>query len=130
MSVFAVGFSGPLIGLYANNETPDPEVIKYGTIRLTIICSTYFLCGVMDSLSFSVRGIGHSTVSMVVSLIGACAFRVIWIYTVFAADRSLQTLYLSYPISWALTAAAHLICFIILFRREKNRLLKYKEIPV
>ena len=79
----------------------------------------------MDTLSYSVRGIGHSTVSMIVALLGACAFRVVWIFTVFAADRSLQTLYMSYPLSWALTGVAHLICFVIFFRKEKRKTALY-----
>ena len=84
----------------------------------------------MDVLSSSVRGIGHSTVSMIVSLLGACAFRVLWIYTVFAADHSLQTLYFSYPASWVITDIAHLICFILLFRRLKKRRPAAPEAPL
>jgi putative MATE family efflux protein len=125
MGALAVLLSGTLIGFYTNAETPDPEVIRYGQIRLMIIASTYLLCGVMDTLSYSVRGIGHSTVSMIVALLGACAFRVVWIFTVFAADRSLQTLYMSYPLSWALTGVAHLICFMIFFRKEKRKTALY-----
>ncbi len=125
MGALAVLLSGTLIGFYTNAETPDPEVIRYGRIRLMIIASTYLLCGVMDTLSYSVRGIGHSTVSMIVALLGACAFRVVWIFTVFAADRSLQTLYMSYPLSWALTGVAHLICFVIFFRKEKRKTALY-----
>ena len=132
MSTLAICFSGTLLGFYINAETPNPDVVRYGQLRLTVIASTYLLCGVMDTLSYSVRGIGHSTLSMIVALIGACAFRIFWIFTVFSYDRSLITLYMSYPISWALTAAAHLVCFIIFFRREKMRcggnLIKNSEI--
>ena len=127
MSTLAICFSGTLLGFYINAETPNPDVVRYGQLRLMVIASTYLLCGVMDTLSYSVRGIGHSTVSMIVALLGACAFRIFWIFTFFAADRSLVTLYISYPISWALTAAAHLVCFIIFFRREKKKLRSVKE---
>ena len=117
----AYGFSDTLISLYSNLEAPDPQVAYYAKIRLSMIATTYLTCGVMDVLSSSVRGIGHSTVSMIVSLLGACAFRVLWIYTVFAADHTLQTLYVSYPASWIITDFAHLTCFILLFRRLRKR---------
>lgn len=122
MGMTAVMLSPYILRLYINAAAPDPQVILTGQLRLAVISSMYLLCGVMDTLSYSVRGIGHSTVSMAVSLIGACVFRVFWIYTVFAADRSLLTLYLSYPISWALTSAAHLLCFVILFKKEREKI--------
>ena len=127
MGMLAYVFSPYILRLYINADLPDPLVIQTGQLRLSVIATTYLLCGVMDTLSYSVRGIGHSTLSMVVSLIGACAFRIFWIYTVFAADRSLSTLYLSYPISWALTASAHLICFTLMFKKERYKILQLKE---
>jgi len=110
-----MGYGAVLIGpqilsIYDRN----PEVIKYGVYRLQIIGSTYFLCGLMDTLVGGLRGIGYSVVPMIVSLTGACAFRVVWIYTVFAANRSLESLYISYPISWAITASAHLLCYLVI----------------
>lgn len=122
MGAVAVILSPYILKLYINAEFPDPQVILTGQLRLAVIASMYLLCGVMDTLSYSVRGIGHSTLSMIVSLIGACAFRVFWIFTVFSSDRSLLTLYLSYPISWAITSAAHLICFTVLFKKERDKI--------
>ncbi|MGL5437862.1 MAG: MATE family efflux transporter [Lachnospiraceae bacterium] len=102
---------GPqILSIYDRN----PEVIQYGLYRLKIIGSTYFLCGLMDTMVGGLRGIGYSVVPMIVSLTGACAFRVIWIFTVFAANRSLESLYISYPISWAITASAHLLCYLVI----------------
>lgn len=95
----------------------DPEVIRYGMLRMTIICSTYFLCGIMDCMVGSLRGMGYSVVPMFVSLAGACGFRVIWVFTVFAAYRSLDVLYISYPVSWAITATAHMLTFRKIRRR-------------
>ena len=66
---------------------------------------------VMDTMVGSIRGLGYSILPTLVSLTGACGLRVIWIFTIFAAQRSLAILYLSYPISWAVTATAHMICF-------------------
>lgn len=102
-----------LLSIYS----PDPEVISYGLIRLSIICTTYFLCGLMDVMVGSIRGLGFSILPMLVSLTGACAFRVLWIFTVFAWDRTLVCLYISYPVSWLLTALAHFICYLIVRRR-------------
>ena len=96
-----------LLGIYSS----DPEVLRYGMLRLGIICGTYFLCGIMDCMVGSLRGLGYSIIPMFVSLTGACGFRVVWVFTVFAAFRSLDVLYLSYPVSWAITAAAHMITF-------------------
>ena len=95
----------------------DPEVISYGILRMEIICTTYFLCGCMDTLVGSLRGMGYSVLPMAVSLTGACGIRVLWIFTVFAAFHSLTVLYLSYPVSWAITALAHLVCL----RRVRRR---------
>ena len=86
----------PLLGIY----TSSPEVVSYGLIRLKYVCATYFLCGLMDVMVGTIRGMGYSIMPMLVSLTGACAFRVIWIFTIFQMDRTLDCLYISYPISW------------------------------
>ena len=103
-------FGTPLLGIYSN----DPEVIRAGLIRLYFICGLYFLCGYMDVLVGSLRGMGYAILPMIVSLIGACGFRVIWIFTIFAADHTMTTLFLSYPVSWIITALAHFSCFLYL----------------
>lgn len=102
-----------LLGVYSS----DPEVIKYGMYRLVIIGSTYFICGWMDTMVGGLRGMGYSVVPMLVSLTGACAFRVIWLFTVFAMNRSLQVLYWSYPVSWGITVAAHVVTYVVIRRK-------------
>lgn len=104
---------GTLLKLYSN----DPAVIEFGVLRMSIICTTYCLCGMMDVMVGSLRGMGHSVMPMLVSLSGACLFRIVWIYTVFAREHTLQCLYISYPISWALTFTVHLICFAFIYRK-------------
>ena len=116
LSALALLFGNQLIGIYSS----DPEVIKYGLSRLTVVCLTYFLCGTMDVTCGSIRGMGYSVTPTVVSLAGACGLRILWIFTIFNLNRTLFCLYLSYPISWAITFAAHLICFIVFFRRWKK----------
>ena len=96
--------------------TDDPAAIEYGLRRMEVICCFYLLCGIMDTICGSIRGLGWSVVPMVVSLIGACGFRIVWIYTYFRTHHTLSVLYWSYPISWALTGGVHLICFVLIYR--------------
>lgn len=112
-------FGHLLLGIYSD----EAEVIRYGIYRLEVIGTTYFLCGIMDVCVGCLRGIGYSFLPMVVSLLGACGFRILWIFTVFKGHHDLHTLYISYPISWAITASVHIICFLILYRRmvKKSR---------
>lgn len=105
--------SGTLLRLYSK----DAQVIEYGVLRLSIICTTYCLCGMMDVMVGSLRGMGYSIMPMLVSLSGACLFRVVWIYTIFKQYHTLKCLYLSYPISWTLTFLVHLLCFAVVYRR-------------
>lgn len=102
-----------LLSIYSS----DPQVISYGLLRMSLICVPYFLCGMMDVFVGSLRGMGYSVMPMLVSLTGACLFRIIWIFTIFAANRSLFVLYFSYPVSWALTATAHFICYMIVRKK-------------
>ncbi|MPN43024.1 hypothetical protein SDC9_190583 [bioreactor metagenome] len=99
-------FSDKILLLY----TSDQSVIKVGVLRLSIICTLYFFCGLMEVLMGTLRGIGKSWTPMFVSILGACGFRILWIYTVFAAAHSLKVLYLSYPVSWFLTVLVLAIC--------------------
>ena len=99
----------------------DPAAIACGVLRLRYICTGYCLCGIMDTIVGSTRGMGRSFVPMVISLVGACGLRILWIYTIFAVDQKLEILYISYPISWLVTALAQAVCFAIVFRREYGR---------
>ncbi len=111
-------FGRQLLGIYSS----DPQVIAYGLTRMAYICVPYFACGVMDVLVGSLRGMGYSILPTLVSLTGACGFRVLWIFTVFRYSHTLETLFLSYLISWVLTAAVHLLCYILVFQKQRRRL--------
>ncbi len=113
MGNLAYAFADILLRLYSS----DPIVIEYGVLRLSIICVLYCLCGMMDVMVGSLRGMGYSIMPMLVSLTGACLFRVVWIYTIFKAYPTLKCLYISYPISWALTFAVHLLCFAVVYKK-------------
>lgn len=110
----ALLFGKELLGIYAPGEE---DVIGYGLIRLKIIAATYLTCGIMDVFVGVLRGMGTSVVPMIVSVIGICGGRIMWILTVFKAHRDLNILYISYPISWVLTALIHLLCVLIVYKR-------------
>jgi putative MATE family efflux protein len=106
-------FARTLLGIY----TVEPDVISIGIVRLSHICITYFICGIMDVMVGSLRGMGYSVLPMLSSVIGVCGIRITWIYTIFTMNRTLETLYISYPISWAITALVHMICFMYVRRK-------------
>lgn len=109
-------FGRSLLGIYTSN----PAVIDAGMARLKVIDCTYMLCGIMDVMVGALRGIGFSVMPMVVSLLGACGIRLLWIATVFRMDsfHTVETVYISYPISWAITFAAHLICYLAVRKKR------------
>lgn len=108
--------------------TTSPDEIAVGYIRLHYLCLPYFLCGIMDVMVGCLRGLGSSTVPMIVSIIGVCGFRVAWIFLVFTPNTSfidyndLNLLFISYPISWIITFIAHCICYFFVSRK------RFKEI--
>lgn len=117
----------PLLSLYLDDPMAiDPltgiTVLDYGMKRMSYMLPLYCLCGLMDVMVGSMRGIGYSIMPMLVSLTGACLFRVLWIMTVFAANPTLDVLYVSYPISWALTFGTHMLCYLIAGRKKLTSL--------
>ena len=100
----------------------DEAVVAAGLARMHIICTTYLLCGCMDVLASCLRGRGYSVLPMVVSLVGSCLLRLVWIATIFQLFRSTTTLYLSYPISWILTALVHLGCLLVVRHKMKQEI--------
>lgn len=110
-------FAKELLAIYST----DSQVVAYGHQRLLIIFSTYFLCGIMDVLVGSIRGMGYSIMPMIVSLLGACGLRIVWIFTIFAFNRTPDILYISYPVTWTVTLLVHFVCFTVGYR-DKCRL--------
>lgn len=109
-------FGRQILGIYSS----DVEVVEYGILRLSVICTTYCLCGLMDTMVGAIRGLGYSVMPMIVSLLGACGLRIVWLATVFRWHRSLLSLYISYPVSWGITFAAHVVCYIVLRKHIKK----------
>lgn len=113
MGLTTVCFGKQLLGIYSSN----PNVIQYGLSRMQVICLSYFTCGLMDVMVGSLRGLGYSIMPMIVSLLGACGLRILWVFTIFVWHRSLFILYMSYPISWVITFSAHIICYWIVRKK-------------
>lgn len=117
-------FLGPqLLGIYSHT----PEVIEAGMKRLAVIATTYALCGIMDVMVGMLRGLGYSIMPMIVSLLGACGLRILWIGTVFQIPEfhTVNTIYLSYPMSWTVTLAVHVICYVVVWKLLKKRNKEY-----
>ena len=94
---------------------PDPEVVKWGMIRLKYLVTMYFLCAIMEVISGAMRGLGHSLIPMIVTLLGACVFRVFWVLCVFPHYKTMENLLLSYSVSWVMVCLVngtilYLIC--------------------
>ncbi len=96
----------------------DPAVIQVGLNRMYIVCGPYFLCGIMDVMTGVLRGVGYSLLPMIVSLMGACVFRIFWVMTVFAANRTMDCLMVSYPVSWTLTFLVLVVIFAVLWKKK------------
>ena len=116
----AVLFGHQLLHIYSSN----PDVIAAGMVRLHIISATYALCGIMDVMVGALRGLNYSVLPMVVSLVGACGLRLVWIATVFQMPEfhTVQVVYLSYPITWIITLSTHILCYCIIKRRLTKKL--------
>jgi len=107
-------FSTPLLSIYSS----DLAVIEAGKTRLLWVCAPYFLCGIMEVIMGIMRGLGYAITPMIVSLSGACLFRVIWLKTAFAWFPTQEMLLISYPISWILTTTIHAITYLYAYRHH------------
>lgn len=101
-------FFGPeLLKIY----TSDADVIRCGVEVLAFTTVPYFCCGIMDLLPGALRGMGYSGVPIILSIIGTVGTRIVWIFGLFPAHRSLSFLFISYPVSWILTILMQAVCF-------------------
>ena len=109
-------FGAELMHIY----TKSSKVIECGMDIMLYTTVTYFLCGIMDLLPGALRGMGHSTVPMILSVIGTVGTRIVWIYVIFPCHRSLDFLFISYPVSWLLTIVMQVICFYFVRKKVHN----------
>ena len=111
-------FGGEILKIYTEN----PEVIRCGVEILSITTVPYFLCGIMDLFPGALRGMGHSGVPMILSIIGTVGTRIVWIFWIFPQHRSLYTLFISYPASWFITIVLQVVCFVFVRRTVHGQL--------
>ncbi len=110
-------FGPQLLSIYI---TDSQEAIGYGMIRMSYICAVYFLCGLMDVSTGALRGMGASTVPMIISVLGVCGIRLLWIGTIFQMPQfhTPDCLYLSYGVSWVVTFLAQFAAFWWVYRKH------------
>lgn len=120
LSMLAYRFGPQLLSVY----TASPSVISAGMVRLGSVGICYAINGLMNVIVGTIRGIGYNVLPMVVTMLGACAFRLVWIATIFQIPQfhTVKTVYWSYPVSWMITYAAHLICLLLAYRKLGRRL--------
>lgn len=113
-------FGRPLLGIYIHDSA---SAINFGMERMKYILIPYFLCGIMDVVTGSMRGIGSSVIPMVITIVGVCVMRIVWIYTVFSMPQyhSFAGLMISYPISWFLTFAAVYTAYILILKNREKK---------
>ena len=113
-----VAFGRPLLGCY----TSDPAAVDAGMLRLGIVCGTYGFCGLMESLSCCVRGLGHSRFPAVVTALGVCGIRIGWVHGPFRlpALHTMRGLYFAYPLSWIATGAVLLVAWHVFYARLRR----------
>ena len=125
LGVFLCGglllFRTSLLGIYIKASDPSfSEVIATGVKRVFCIGQFQWVGGLMETASGSLRGYGKSLNSTVTTLIGSCALRIIWVYTVFRSIGSIESLYAAIPVSWLLTFTAHIL-FLRHYQNELDR---------
>lgn len=113
----------PLLRLLINKNIVD-NAIEFGLLRLSIIGTTYCFCGFMDVMCGVLRGMGKSTEPMIMTILSVCGIRILWIYTVFAQNHTLEILYLSYPISWAICVVVQVVFFIFTYSAMMKKIKK------
>ena len=110
-------FRNPLLGLYAGG---NEAVITAGLTRMAVIVPTYFICGNMDVVCGALRGMGKSTTTMVLTLIGVCGVRILWVQTIFKLLRTPMSIYISYPVSWLIAFGGNILVFLLIYRKTRR----------
>lgn len=118
LGTFAYIFGNEVSSIY----TDDPNVIKCSVEILALTTIPYFLCGFMDTFPGVLRGMGRSTVPMILCLLGTVGMRIVWIYGFFPHNRTLRYLFISYPASWIATIVLQLVYYIFIRKRVHKEL--------
>ena len=107
-------FARPLLSIYST----DPAVLDLGVMKLNIMMMVYFTCGIMNVLPGVMRGMGYSIVPMLITLVGACLLRIVWLYTAFAWYPTIPVLFACYPVTWTLAAIGHVVSYLAVRKRQ------------
>jgi len=120
LTIFAL--HEPLLSIYEPGDTAHNFAVREaGARRMAVISTTYFLCGIMDVLTGVLRGMGRSVLPMGTSIFTTCILRIAWIFTVCPLfPNDIGVLYMSYPVTWMISIAAHLSCCIVIYKKEKR----------
>jgi Na+-driven multidrug efflux pump len=120
VGVIMFTFGRPLLSLFVKD---NPEVIEWGLVRLRIMASTYLIAGLMSMGSSVLRGLGKSLTSTIIALVGTCALRVVWTYTMFVWFRSFAMVFYVYPVTWVVTGT---ITYIMIYLTLKKIIRAHK----
>ena len=110
-------FADFFLGLYS----PDPAVIEYGMIRFKYLVSMHFLIGTYEIVAGSLRGFGYSMTPTIISVIGTCVIRPVWVATVFKAIGTMPSLLIVYPVSWVVTGIAMVTAYFFALKRIRKK---------
>lgn len=124
VSLLLCVFSEELLGIYAKG---DAQVIYWGVTRLIFLSTYHVMMGLVDVIVGVMRGMGHSTLPMLISIFGICGLRIAWLYTFFAAEPTFIMLLTGYPVSWAITLACQFTCYLILKARHLSPAMREQE---
>lgn len=111
-------FDKELISIYTDG---NKEIITYGATKLKYMCSLYFLCGIMEVMTGALRGMGKSFSAMFISILGICGMRLFWVFVVFEKYKTLECLYISYPVTWIITGLVQAICCFAAYKQLKQK---------
>ena len=129
--IILILFGKPIAEMYVDLNDPNREaVLKAAMDLMTFMLSCYFLCGVMDTLSGALRGLGYSMIPMIVSIGAICVLRAIWVFVFFPMEQfhSLIGIYLIYPISWSLGIIFNTIALLIIYPKVKKSMISETKI--
>ena len=129
VAALLIALGRPIMSLFIDAADPNKElIIQCGMPLLVMIAGLYFLCGLQETFSGLLRGLGYSVLPMIMSLIGICAVRIVWVYGLFYNIPELKTLmglFTVYPISWTIAGIALLICIFVAFAKLDKRSQKF-----
>ncbi|MBQ3133374.1 MAG: MATE family efflux transporter [Clostridia bacterium] len=135
LSSLVLCFREPLLSLYTNTSDPSgavspQEIITHGITRLWFIAGPYFICGLMDTAVGALRGLGMSVAPMCVSIGGVCGIRILWVLAVFPLFHTMESLFISYALSWIFTTIVHVVCYFVLVKKIIRKIEESKQLEV